>query len=476
MPVKGQEKTMNFGSKSRCQSLSILAVSVLCTPILMISASCTDNKALAAATEEIRKIPDMELWVSADDLPAKEGATVTKWPDRTSNHWDLTSAGGIHTLALHGMNERPALHFDGKQNGKDKGPFGAMLTDAKFFDETWKGPMSIFVVARQDALPSPENRATAIWTALAPGARDKVAQLTWGCRDELWTNVDYVKDRYHCQCGNPADVNIYGVSFDGKTQSTWINCVEFDKIEFPGDPQLHGALCLGNHVVGRNGFYQFGGYISEVLVFKRGLSLAQCQAVNRYLQTKYNLTRRQVVLEGHSQFNYLVPMLDKRLPGWDINNAAIGGMGMHMWVGETKKFAAALHPGAQNIAIVAGGDNDLGRGGTQVETAEANYKTWALAMRAAGWKTIVSCTPPRTFNAAYPEYSADREKFNAWLRANYQTFADGLYDIDVIAPLADATNLKYYKPDGVHLTTAGYELTATEIARVVELVSHGRRN
>ena len=75
----------------------------------------------------------------------------------------------------------------------------------------------------------------------------------------------------------------------------------------------------------------------------------------------------------------------------------------------------------------------------------------------------------------YPLYDARRKKLNAWLRANYKTFADCLYDIDVIPALADAKNPKFYKPDGVHLTLAGYELTADEIARVVKLVASGKK-
>ena len=46
-----------------------------------------------------------------------------------------------------------------------------------------------------------------------------------------------------------------------------------------------------------------------------------------------------------------------------------------------------------------------------------------------------------------------------------------LFDIDVIPALADTTNPKNYKPDGVHLPVAGYELTADEIARVVKLAA-----
>ena len=59
--------------------------------------------------------------------------------------------------------------------------------------------------------------------------------------------------------------------------------------------------------------------------------------------------------------------------------------------------------------------------------------------------------------------------------ANYEAFADGLYDIDVIPVLADTKNPKYYKADGVHLTLAGYELTADEIARVVKVVASGQK-
>ena len=467
-------KAMNPGYVNVPQSLYRLALAVLCGATVMTSVSFGEGNAAPSATAELRKIPNLELWVSADDLSGGEGATVTKWPDRTAHHWNLTSAGGKHTLALRAINDRPAVWFDGGQNGKDR-PFGAMLTDAKFFDASWKGPISVFLVAQQDIDPKPEGHQVAFWTADAPAARDKFAGLHFNNREKYWIGLHYAKDLFHSQCVYPLDVNIYGISYDGTTLSTWINCVEFDNIPIKGDPQFRGPFCLGNNVLWRNGYAQFGGYIAEVLIYKRGLSLAECQAVNRYLQVKYGLTGRQIVLEGHSQFNTLVPQLEKRLPGWAVTNAAIGGMAMHVWVGQTKKFAAALRTGVENIIIVAGGDNTIGSNEGQVALAEANYKTWALTMRAMGWKTIVSTTPPRTPNAATPLYAAHREKLNAWLRANYKTFADGLYDIDVIPVLADTKNPKYYKPDGVHLTLAGYELTADEIAKVVKFVASGKK-
>ena len=406
---------MNPGYVNVPQSLYRLALVVLCGATVMTSVSYGESNAAPSATAELRKIPNLELWVSADDLSGGEGATVTKSPDRTAHHWDLTAAGGKHTLALRAINGRPAVWFDGSQNGKDRGPFGAMLTDAKFFDASWKGAMSIFLVARQDINPGPEYHQVAFWTADAPAAREKIAGLMYNNGYGFWSSLHYAKDVWHCQCGYPLDVNVYGISYDAKTLATWINGVEFDNIPIKGNPQFRGPFCLGNNMVWHNGFAQFGGYISEVLIYKRGLSLAECRAVSHYLQLKYGLTGRQIVLEGHSQFNTLVPQLEQRLPGWSVNNAAIGGTAMHGWVGWTKRFAAALRPGVENIIIVAGGDNTIGHNDREVAAAEANYKTWSLTMRNLGWKTIVSTTPPRTPNAVEPLYEAHRQKLNAWL-------------------------------------------------------------
>jgi lysophospholipase L1-like esterase len=459
----------------RMDGLRLVLIALGLVAVIFAQAVAAALAAETTATAAVRKIPDLNLWISADDLSGSEGAPVTKWPDRTAHHWDLTAAGGKHRLALRVINGRPAVWFDGKLHGKDR-PFSAMLTSAKFFDANWKGLISVFLVARQDIQPDLEFPKTAIWTASAPAARDRIAGLQWGNCDECWCFWHFAKDVTHFQTGCPLDVNIYGLSYDGAVQRSWINGVEYDKIPMTGNPEFRGAFCLGNNAVYRSGYAQFGGYIAEVLVYKRGLSLAECQTVNRYLQIKYGQTGQQVALEGHSQFTPIVAQLEKRLPGWNVNSAAIGGTAMYVWVGQAKeKFAGALRPGVENVLIVAGADNDLGRSEGQVETAEANYKTWALTMRGMGWKTIVSTTPPRTPNAAYPLYDAHRQKLNAWLRANYKTFADGLYDIDVIPVLADTKDPKYYKPDGVHLTLAGYELTADEIARVVKLVAGGQK-
>jgi lysophospholipase L1-like esterase len=458
------------------RSRVLLAAAALCHAVVIASVCCGQDQAVTMIPEDPGKIAGLELWVSAEDLTGGEGAAVTTWPDRTSHHWDLKAVGGKHTLALTVMNGKPGVHFDGSQNGKNDGPFGAMLTDAKFFDATWKGPMSVFVVAKQDINPGPEFHETAIWTVDSPGARDKLSGLIWGNREGFWMNVHWIKDLWNCQCGYPMVTNVYGVSNDGAVEQDWINGMEYSRPQVKGSAQSRGAFCLGNHILYHNGYAQFGGYTSEVLIFKRGLSRKECRAVNHYLLDKYGKTGKQIVLEGHSQFNTLAWQLDKRLPGWDINNVAIGGTGLHGWADQVKeKFEGALRPGVENIAIVAGGDNTVGTDDAQVERAGKNYKRWALTLREMGWKTIVSCTPPRSPDRAYPLYEDHRQKLNAWLRAHYKEFADGLYDIDAIKELSDPKNLKYYRPDGVHLTIDAYELTADEIAKVIKSVAGGAR-
>ena len=448
---------------------SMIAFLIVCTAWCLAD----EGKAATTVPEELRKIPNLELWVSADDLSGGEGATVTKWPDRTSHHWHFTPAGGKHTLSLKGINGKPAVHFDGSQNGKKEGPFGALLTDAKFFDNTWKDQMSIFLVARQDIDPPALYRQSVVWFADAPSAREKMSGLLWYNQDGYILNVHWIKDLWNCQCGDPMVVNVFGASYNGAAEQHWINGTEYSHPIHKGSPGLRGAFCLGNHILSHNGYAQFGGYISEVLIFKRGLSRKECQTVSSYLLHKYNKTGKQIVLEGHSQFNTLAWQLRDRLPGWDINNVAIGGTGLHGWADQARdKFDGAFRPGVQNIAIVAGGDNTVGNDDAQVARAEKNYQRWCATLHGMGFKTIVSTTPPRTPNKVNPLYDVHRRQLNAWLRANYKTFADGLYDIDVIPVLADPKNPKYYRPDGVHLTLAGYELTADEIARVVKLVGH----
>lgn len=171
-----------------CHYLASIFLSVL---VFSASAAGQADKANVTA-DEVTQIPDLELWVAAEDLKGTEGDAVTKWSDRTSHHWDLTSAGGNQTLALQGINGKMAVHFDGSQNGKNDGPFGAMLTDPKFFDAGWKGPMSIFLVARQDINPGPEFHQTAVWTADAPSARDKLSGLIWF--GGLWKPAKHVPD------------------------------------------------------------------------------------------------------------------------------------------------------------------------------------------------------------------------------------------------------------------------------------------
>jgi lysophospholipase L1-like esterase len=59
-----------------------------------------------------------------------------------------------------------------------------------------------------------------------------------------------------------------------------------------------------------------------------------------------------------------------------------------------------------------------------------------------------------------------RDAYNTLLRANWSTFADALAEPDLVTELSDPTNATYF-PDGVHLSTAGYDILSTCIGNAV---------
>ena len=323
---------MNSGYVSIPQSLYRLALAVLCGATVITSVAFGESKAVTTATEELRKIPNLELWVSADDLSGGEGATVTKWPDRTA-HVGTSRQPGESTRWPCGRSTVEAGRVVRWQAERQK--FRPIRRDAQRIRSSstragrGRSPSSWCAAGHR---PRPEFHQTAIWTAAAPAARDKIAglhaqqpraplderALRQGClalpvwrpagrehlRPELLRNL--------VRCGSTA----------------WSLTIS----PSPGTPSSAARSASATTSLYHNGFAQFGGYIAEVLIYKRGLSKAECQAVSHYLRLKYGLTGRQIVLEGHSQFNTLVPQLERRLPGWSVNNAAIGGTAMHVWV------------------------------------------------------------------------------------------------------------------------------------------------
>lgn len=119
---------------------------------------------------------------------------------------------------------------------------------------------------------------------------------------------------------------------------------------------------------------------------------------------------------------------------------------------------------AKNIAITAGGINDLPS--SSAATIESAIQTWCTTRRAAGFQVIVATIPPATSVSGANE--TKRAAINAWVVANWASWADGLCDLAADSRMQTPADTTYYLADGVHYTAAGHavvaELMRTQLA------------
>ncbi len=140
---------------------------------------------------------------------------------------------------------------------------------------------------------------------------------------------------------------------------------------------------------------------------------------------------------------------------------------------------AQLSGSLKNILVVWEQTNEIFSNPASIfaPQAEANFAAYCQARRAAGWKVIVLTVLPRQQQpAARGDDEAVRQAVNAWDRANWPTFADGLADVAADSrlgyPGAELNSAYYYlggpSPDiSVHLVDAGYSIVASSVAQAV---------
>lgn len=104
--------------------------------------------------------------------------------------------------------------------------------------------------------------------------------------------------------------------------------------------------------------------------------------------------------------------------------------------------------GATNILVVCIGSNDVLGGLGGVPTMETDLQAYFDARRAANPSMIlVACTIPDRVSC-----TAAVDAFNAWIMANYTTFADYVIDFHSVVP--DSSDLTLFQTDGAHQTDA----------------------
>jgi lysophospholipase L1-like esterase len=127
-----------------------------------------------------------------------------------------------------------------------------------------------------------------------------------------------------------------------------------------------------------------------------------------------------------------------------------------------------------NIAILWAGTNDLGLDADTAANVEAGIATWCAGRQAVGFQVLV-CT--LTANQSgfggidKAVLNAERLELNALIRANWQSYADGLIDLagdPIIGSFERAELDRVYWVDGLHLTNLGYAIVARLVTATIE--------
>lgn len=121
------------------------------------------------------------------------------------------------------------------------------------------------------------------------------------------------------------------------------------------------------------------------------------------------------------------------------------------------------------------------KGGASAAQALADAQTYCAARKAAGFSVAVLTVPPRTNWS--PSSQGEIDDCNASLRASFPvptnhpgiflprlaTFGNVLIDVAARSELSNPANGSYFA-DGTHLTSAGYDLIATDVKAGIEIM------
>lgn len=232
-----------------------------------------------------------------------------------------------------------------------------------------------------------------------------------------------------------------------------------------------------NHIrIGTNvasAFY--GGYVYEILVYKRALTTTEIQQVETYLGDKWGVTIAHLPImhlyaEGDSLTSPGVwlgkVVADVDYSGYDLEWRNFGVFGetiedMQADTAEIKNIKVGASD-KEILMLLAGTNNS----GGVASVAEGLLDDLASEFQADGMQVVAGTLPARTTNMSFVD------AFNVLVRANASGYSDGVADVGA-DPLfdeeADALDATYYT-DGIHMTTAGYTQVGVVFTTAVNLL------
>lgn len=251
-----------------------------------------------------------------------------------------------------------------------------------------------------------------------------------------------------------------------------------------GNIGLSGSLIIGDLSIGG---YQWSGEIAEVAMAQKAIADDDHFNIVDYLCTQYGFTsgiyttrKKMVIFDGNSLTTSYNATAGNTYPERALallgstyagRNVALGGANTAVQAAKARYNIDSHYSTvrAANIAVLWEITNDLK---TNLNAADAitRYVAWCQGRRALGFKVVALTVLPRKLSDVYAAFEADRQTCNAYLRANWASFADALADVAADTRIGDAgdeLNPMYYS-DGVHLNNAGYAIIADYVVPAVQ--------
>jgi lysophospholipase L1-like esterase len=155
---------------------------------------------------------------------------------------------------------------------------------------------------------------------------------------------------------------------------------------------------------------------------------------------------------------------------WSYRNFGLSGQTTIEMLADGEAQINPLYDAAlgKNVVVFWEVTNDLKPGATRAD-AQARMVSYCQARQAAGFKVVVGTILPRTQVGLPETFEDDRIAINTYIRANYASFADVVADVASdarIGDFGDSDDTTYFS-DGVHMTTAGYNIVGGIVATAI---------
>ena len=425
--------------------------------------------ATVGVAESYLPIPSSGLlaWWDVSKLGAAEGESQPTLTDQSGNGYDLTSSGSNRpTYTRTQAGSFPALYFDGTDDGMSNGSIATdrrSLTTISVIRPLRSGTQNAFL-----ALGSNQFRLQ---------HKDTVAQLYNGS-SYLFSALS------GSQIPVYDDWQIITTTHDASLSYAYRGPYTF------ADAALSAGSMTGA-ALGRDDASStfFRGYVAEVIVYNRVLSLTERMQVEARLRAKYGIETKPdtqsdlVAFIGNSLFTSFnlsadtdgVPAQTNKAIDYPFKTKNFG-IGNFATPQLTSVTAHANYINSyfdtkrrKNVAVVWEVTNDLVNNSASATTAYNNLVSYCQALQTAGWKVVVMTVLHRSNDATL---NGKIDTVNASIRTNWPTFADALADPAGVANLSNETNTTYFQADQVHLTAAGNTEVKTVLApQVLKLLT-----